>query len=221
MGTLVSVNVGRAEATVHSEVGATGIGKTPVAGPVQVTAPLAVKGVSGLAGDVVCDDRFHGGVDQAVYAYAREELDAWAAELGRELRDGMFGENLTTTGLAVSDAVIGERWRIGESLLLEVSATRIPCRTFAGWMDEAQWVKRFTERARPGAYLRVITPGPVAVGDVITVVHRPDHGITSADVTRALSARAPELLPAIAALETLGVAYRDAAANRLKAAAGA
>jgi MOSC domain-containing protein YiiM len=216
MGTLVSVNVGRAEATEHSDVGVTGIGKKSVSGPVQVTAPTVAKGVSGLAEDSVCDDRFHGGVDQAVYAYAREDLDAWAEELGRELPDGMFGENLTTTGVAVSDAVIGERWRIGESLLLEVSATRIPCRTFAGWMDEAQWVKRFTERARPGAYFRVIMPGPVAPGDAITVVHRPDHGITSADVTRALSARAPELLRPIAALETLGIAYREAAAKRLR-----
>jgi MOSC domain-containing protein YiiM len=217
MGTLISVNVGRAEATAHSDVGMTGIAKKPMDGPVQVTAPGVEKGVSGMAGDAICDHRFHGGADQAVYAYAREELDDWAAALGRELVDGTFGENLTTTGLAVSDALIGERWRIGETVLLEVSATRIPCRTFAGWMDEAHWIKTFTQRARPGAYLRVLTPGAVAAGDAIRVVHRPEHGISSTDVFRALSAQAPELLPRLLDLEALSAGHRESAAKRLRA----
>jgi MOSC domain-containing protein YiiM len=215
MGILISVNVGRPEPTVHSDPGVTAIGKKPVAGPVQVSAPTAHKGVSGLAGDSICDVRHHGGVDQAVYAYAREELDDWAAELGRELPDGIFGENLTTTGLRVSDAVIGERWRIGESLLLEVSATRIPCRTFAGWMERERWVKTFTDRARPGAYLRVLAPGAIRAGDEITVVHTPEHGISSADVFRALHSRAPEVLPLMLDLPGLASGHRESAAKRL------
>ena len=215
MGTLLSVNVGRPEPTVHSDPGVTAIGKKPVDGPVQVTAPSERKGVSGLAGDAICDVRHHGGVDQAVYAYAREELDGWAEELGRELPNGVFGENLTTTGLDVSGALIGERWRIGESLLLEVGATRIPCRTFAGWMEQERWVKTFTDRARPGAYLRVLTPGPIRAGDEITVVHRPDHGVSSADVFRALHSRAPEVLPRMLDLPALAEGHRESAAKRL------
>ncbi|WP_042389254.1 MOSC domain-containing protein [Streptacidiphilus melanogenes] len=217
MGTLLSVNVGRPEPTVHSDPGVTAIGKKPVDGPVRVTAPTEHKGVSGLAGDAICDVRHHGGVDQAVYAYAREELDAWAEELGRELPNGMFGENLTTTGLRVSDALIGERWQIGETLLLEVSATRIPCRTFAGWMERERWVKTFTDRARPGAYLRVLTPGEIRAGDAVTVVHRPDHGVSSADVFRALHSRAREVLPLMLNLPGLAEDHRDAAARRLNA----
>jgi MOSC domain-containing protein YiiM len=215
MGTLISVNVGRPEPTIHSDPGVTAIGKKPVDGPVQVSAPTAEKGVSGLAGDAICDVRHHGGVDQAVYAYAREELDAWAEELGQELPNGMFGENLTTSGLTVSGALIGERWRIGATLLLEVSATRIPCRTFAGWMDRGRWVRTFTDRARPGAYLRVLTPGEIRAGDEVTVEHRPDHGVSSADVFRALHSRAPEVLPLMLDLPGLAEGHRESAAKRL------
>lgn len=133
MAQVISVNLGTRTATADSKIGVSGIDKRPVAGPVQVRAP-GVKGVggSGLAGDDVCDLRHHGGDDQAVYAYAREDLDGWAAELGRVLPNGVFGENLTTSGLPVTSALIGERWRIGERLVLEVSVPRVPCRTFAG-----------------------------------------------------------------------------------------
>ena len=126
---VVSVNVGPARPTEHSDVGFTGIDKRPSSGPVQVAVPGP--GGSGLAGDVLCDTRFHGGVTQAVYAFAREDLDEWASALGRVLDNGVFGENLTTSGLDVTGAIVGERWRIG-SALLEVTAPRIPCRTFAG-----------------------------------------------------------------------------------------
>ena len=129
MAYLISVNAGSAVPTAHSSVPNTGIDKRPVDGPVRVTVP-GPRGTAatGIAGDVVCDLRVHGGPDQAVYAYAREDLDRWAAELGRDLPGGVFGENLTTSGLDVTGARIGERWRIGGEVLLEVSAPRIPCR---------------------------------------------------------------------------------------------
>jgi MOSC domain-containing protein YiiM len=179
VGLLRSVNVGTATPSGHSDLGVTGIGKRPVTGPVAVCAP-GPKGVagSGLAGDAVCDRRHHGGDDQAVYAYAREDLDGWQAELGRPLPDGAFGENLTTTGLDLTGALIGERWRVGPDLVLEATAGRIPCRTFAGWLGERGWVKRFTERGVTGAYFRVLTPGTIRAGDPITVLSRPDHGVT-------------------------------------------
>ena len=53
--------------------------------------------------------------------FAREELDWWADRLGRELPHGMFGENLTTSGLDVDGALVGERWAVGEDVLLEVA----------------------------------------------------------------------------------------------------
>ncbi|MFF4017687.1 MOSC domain-containing protein [Streptomyces sp. NPDC001843] len=178
---LLSVNLGRARAVPYTDQpeGLTGIDKRPVDGPVRVAAP-GPKGVggSGLAGDAVCSLRHHGGNDQAVYAYAREDLDVWQEELGRTLANGCFGENLTTDGLDVSGALIGERWRIGPELVLEVTSGRIPCRTFQGHLGERGWVKRFTRKGVTGAYLRVIEPGEIRAGDPIEIVHRPDHDVT-------------------------------------------
>lgn len=185
---LLSVNVGRATRVDYTDApsGATGIDKRPVAHPVRVAAPGPKgTGASGVAGDDVCDLRFHGGDDRAVYAFAREDLDDWGRELYRTFTNGAFGENLTTSGLDVSDALIGERWRIGSDLVVEVTGGRLPCRTFAGWLGEKRWVKRFTEVGRSGALLRVITPGVIRSGDPILVEHRPGHDITASLLFRA------------------------------------
>ncbi|QES52530.1 MOSC domain-containing protein [Streptomyces venezuelae] len=178
---LISVNLGRLTEADYTDsgIGVTGIGKRPVPGPVRVFAP-GPKGTagSGVEGDEIAQWRHHGGDDQAVYAYAREDLDRWEAELGRELPAGLFGENFTTAGVDVNGALLGERWRVGPGLLLEVSSARIPCRTFQGAMAEPGWVKRFTQARRPGAYLRVIEEGRVSPGDRIEIVDRPDHEVS-------------------------------------------
>ncbi|MEE1772040.1 MOSC domain-containing protein [Streptomyces sp. JV185] len=213
---LLSVNAGRPEAVDHTDApaGLTGIDKRPVEGSIHVSDP-GPKGTggSGLAGDAVCDLRHHGGSDQAVYAFAREDLDGWERELGRPLANGAFGENLTTAGLDVSGARIGERWRIGPALVLEVTSGRIPCRTFAGHLDERRWVRRFTQAAAPGAYLRVIEPGEIGAGDPVEIVHRPDHDVTVRMEFLASTTRRellPELLAAGDALhpETLRAALK-------------
>jgi MOSC domain-containing protein YiiM len=187
MATLLSVNVGRAAASRHTDTGVTGIDKRPSPQPVALHDPGPGTGRSGASGDTIGDPASHGGTDQAVYAYAREDLDHWQAELGRTLTNGVFGENLTTAGVDVNGALVGERWQVGHACVLEVTSPRIPCRTFAGWLEEQRWVKRFTVRGAPGAYLRVITPGAVTAGDEITVVHRPDHDVTIAMMFRALT----------------------------------
>jgi MOSC domain-containing protein YiiM len=198
---LLSLNVGRPVAVAYTDQpeGLTGIEKRPVQGPVRVTAP-GPKGTggSGVAGDAVCDLRHHGGDDQAVYAFAREDLDAWERELGRSLPSGSFGENLTTEGLDVSGARIGERWRVGTELVLEVTCGRIPCYTFQEHLGERHWVKRFTREGAPGAYLRVIEPGEIRAGDPIRIVHRPDHDVTVALQFRAVTTER-HLLPRLLA----------------------
>lgn len=182
-----SVNVGGARSGIRRRGGLTSIDKRPVASA-DVRDPGPKRGGlgSGVVGDDVSSRKHHGGSGQAVYAVAREELDWWGAELGRELRDGMFGENLTTAGLDVDACVVGERWRVG-SALLEVTGPRIPCATFAAWMDEPRWVRRFTERGRTGAYLAVVEPGVVSAGDAVEVLHRPGHGIAVPVVFRAFT----------------------------------
>ncbi len=202
MPALRSVNVGRPKDAPWAGIGRTSIDKHPVAGPVAVD-------VLGIEGDQVSDTAHHGGVDQAVYAFAREDLDRWVEVLGTEIRDGQFGENLTTVGIDVNYAEVGERWAIGTAEL-EVAAVRIPCNDFKEWMglsghDNAAWVKRFTADGRPGPYLRVTRPGVIAAGDEISVVHRPQHGVTVALMFRALTTER-ELLPRL--LEAGGVAAK-------------
>lgn len=178
---LLTVNVGLAKAVEYADApsGTTGIDKQPADGPVRVAEPGPKgEGGSGVVGDAVCDLRHHGGTDQAVYAFAREDLDYWERELGRPLANGCFGENLTTSGLDVTGARIGERWRIGPEVVLEVTSGRIPCRTFATWLGETGWVRRFTRNGAPGAYLRIIEPGEIRSGDAIEIVHLPDHRVT-------------------------------------------
>ncbi|WP_022882055.1 MOSC domain-containing protein [Gryllotalpicola ginsengisoli] len=189
-------------------VGVTAIDKRPV------LEPLPVKPY-GVYGDVQADRKNHGGLFQAVYAYAQEDADWWAAELGREIPPGLFGENLRTEGLEVSSAEIGERWRIGADLVLEVTSPRTPCATFQRRMGEPQWVKRFAQAGRVGAYLRVVQKGAIAAGDQIEVVHRPGHGVTvsgffaaegrgeASDLARVLAAHLDALHPDIAELADL------------------
>jgi MOSC domain-containing protein YiiM len=203
MPSLVSVNLGATRPTQHSDIGYTGIDKRPATGPVQVRAP-GPKGIggSGLVGDRVCDLRHHGGDDQAVYAYAREDLDRWAADLGRPLVSGAFGENLTTKGVDITNALIGERWRLGDEVVLEVCCPRIPCRTFAAWLGERGWVKTFTERAVPGAYLRVIEPGFIEAGYPVRIAFRPAHDVTVGLAFRATTTE-PDLLPRLLVADAL------------------
>lgn len=182
-GTLVAVCVvGKTHYDVRKD-GPTGIDKRPVDGQVGI-GPLGVDG----------DKQYetgHGGANQAVYAYDRAEARRWAAELGREVPPGAFGENLAIEGMPVTDAVIGERWLVGDpdhGVLLEVTAPRTPCRTFQAWMDEPRWVKRFTAQGDVGAYLRVLRPGTVRAGDLITVLERPAHGVTVREAFQAADA---------------------------------
>jgi MOSC domain-containing protein YiiM len=162
-----------------------GIDKRPVSGPVRVE-PL------GLVGDSILDTTHHGGLLQAVYAYAEEDQEWWTHELGDELTrpitPGSFGENLTVSDIAVNDARPGARWRIG-SVVLEVTAPRTPCSTFAGFMGVPQWVRRFVVAERPGAYLRVVTPGELRAGDAVEVSPGPADVPTIAEVFTAYHRR--------------------------------
>jgi MOSC domain-containing protein YiiM len=188
-GRLLSVNIAHVQPNPYKASDITGIDKRPAEGPIAISAPGIKDGGagSGLAGDAIGDRESHGGDDQAVYAYAREDLDRWERELGRTLTSGTFGENLTTEGVDVNGALIGEQWSIGDDVVLEVTSPRVPCSTFRGWMGIPGWLKIFTAAAIPGAYLRVIAPGTAEAGDEIVVSHRPAHEITVARMFRSLT----------------------------------
>jgi MOSC domain-containing protein YiiM len=172
-GRLISVNVGLPQVVdTGSRLVETAIWKHPVEGRV------AVQGVN-LVGDRQADLSVHGGPDKAVYAYALEETRLWERELGRELGAGAFGENLTTEGIDVSGAVLGERWRIGTTLL-EVVQPRLPCFKLGLKMEDPGFLRTFARASRPGAYLRIVEEGELGAGDAIELdlAERPDHGVS-------------------------------------------
>ena len=189
MAFVESVNVGQTIDVPWGQLKRTAIDKRPVEGPVHVHH-------DGVGHDEIADLRHHGGSVQAVYAYAREDLQAWEELTGRALRAGQFGENLTTQGIDLNAARAGERWRIGGTLL-ELSGVRIPCSVFQGFLNEQHWVKRFTLEGRPGAYFRVIEVGRIQAGDAIEVVERRDHDVTVDLLFRALTTER-HLIPQLA-----------------------
>ena len=159
--------------------GRTGIDKRSVVGSVEFKN-------NGVVGDRIIDTNVHGGYDQAVYAYAREDAQWGEKEIGEEITAGKFGENLTTEGIDVNAALVGEKWKIG-SVILEVSQPRIPCRVFAGFWKRATLIKDFTQAGRPGAYLRIIQEGTAQAGDAIEVIYKPDHSVSISDLFSAKS----------------------------------
>ncbi len=181
MGKLLSINVA---AIIHHEdwagsVGKTGIDKRPKLGRVSLENDA-------VEGDQVLDTKNHGGKDQAVYAYAREDADWWEKEIGLEINNGRFGENLTTQDIDVTNAIVGEKWALG-TCILQVTMPRIPCKVFQGFWQRPNLIKEFTQAQRPGAYLKIIQEGYVSAGDDIRVFDIPQHGITIKDLFMAKS----------------------------------
>ena len=189
---VVSVNVGapRLVRWRNRDV-LTSIFKDPVDGRV------AVQGVN-VAGDDQSDRNVHGGPDKAVYAYGLRDLDWWSDALGVRLLPGAFGENITVAGAAVTEAVVGERWRVND-VLLEVCAPRTPCYKLGIRMGDDSFPRLFAATGRPGAYLRILAEGTIAAGDALIVEHRPSHGVTVqavADAYHRDHSRVAELLAA-------------------------
>ena len=198
---VVSINVGKAKQVTYrtSSVPLTASEKRPVEGAAWI-------GADGVEGDDSGDRRVHHDDWMKVYAYSLEDYSYWSSELGAPVGPGQFSENLTTSGVDLNAALVGEVWRVGGALL-QISHVRIPCQTFKGWMgasgyDETAWVKRFTAAGRPGPYFRVMEEGEVRAGDAITVEARPSHDVTVAELFRALTTER-SLLPRLAQVDGL------------------
>ena len=179
MSKILSVNVGTPrEVEFRGRKVSTAIYKQPVIGAVRV------EGVN-VEGDDQADRRNHGGTHKAVYAYAAEDYEWWSAGhfAGRHSSPGTFGDNLTTSGIDITGAVIGQRWQIG-NVVLEVSEPRIPCFKLGIRMDDPRFPIEFSRADRPGAYLRIIRAGEFAAGAPIEVGSAPAHGLTVGDIAR-------------------------------------
>jgi MOSC domain-containing protein YiiM len=208
-GRVDAVNVGQSrELTFADAVVTTAIWKSPVIGRRQV-------GRLGVEGDQQADLRAHGGPGKAVYVYAAESAAWWAGDLGLDgLPQGMFGENVTTSGIDVDGAVVGERWRVG-SVLLQVSEPRVPCYKLAIRFDDPAMPRRFAAAGRPGAYLRVLTEGELGAGDGVVVEDRPDHGVSVADVSAAYHSHDVELAARLLDVDDLDDGWKGWARRRV------
>jgi MOSC domain-containing protein YiiM len=175
---LVSVNVGLPrEVEWRGRTVTTGIFKSPVAGPVRVRT-------LNLDGDRQADLSVHGGPDKAVYAYPTEHYEYWRQELpGVDLPPGSFGENLTTEGLREAEVRIGDRFRVG-STVLRVTQPRMPCSKLGVKFGRDDMVRRFLASERTGFYFAVVEEGDVAAGDVIEPLGRATHEVTVSEITR-------------------------------------
>lgn len=159
---LISVNIGEERTLQRKDrIEQTGIFKIPTDKPVRVTK-------LGLEGDVIVSKKHHGGPDQALYIYGTADYEWWANETGKELSPGTFGDNLTISELESAQFNVGDYLHIGE-IILQVTAPRIPCKTFAARMEDPHWVKKFRQAERPGLYCRVIKEGIVKAGNAVTV----------------------------------------------------
>ncbi len=202
---VLSVNVGEVrEVLWHGRRITSGIWKSPVQGRV----PL--RGVN-LVGDDQADRTVHGGRDKAVYAYAREDYDFWRTGMGVETAPGLFGDNLTTEGLDLTNLTVGEQWFVG-SVVLEVAQPRLPCFKIGMRMDDAHFPKRFMIAGRMGAYFRIMQEGDVGAGDVVRVKHVPAHGITLRDMVDAL--RDDDKAAALRAIPNLPEFWQQVAEGR-------
>jgi MOSC domain-containing protein YiiM len=168
---LISVNIGEARTVQRKDyIETTGIFKIPTIEPTKI-------GKLGMEGDVIISKKHHGGPDQAVYVYGTTDYDWWSKELGKEIRPGTFGDNLTISELESALLNIGDYLHVGE-VTLQVTAPRIPCKTFAARMEDPQWVKKFRKAERPGFYCRVLREGMIKTGDAVTLEKYTDETLS-------------------------------------------
>ena len=173
MAILLSINIGQPR-PIPGKSAQTGIYKLPADGDVTVTR-------EGLEGDAILDRRHHGGKDQAVYLYFKDDYDWWSKELGTELAPGTFGDNLTIGGVDGRSVAIGDHFIIDE-VVLEVTSHRTPCMVFAARMGDPKFARRFDQAGRPGAYCRVIKPGAFHAGEPVRLEPFAGERITVAEM---------------------------------------
>ena len=178
---IISLNVGLPRLVLRNgEPVSTGIFKEPVAGRVMMRT-------LNLDGDRQADLSVHGGPAKAVYVYPSEHYPFWKRELpDMDLPWGMFGENLTTTGLLETEIHIGDKFRVGTAEVM-VTQPRMPCYKLGIRFGRVDIIKRFLASERSGLYLSVLKEGEVGAGDQIELLEKNESGVRVVDVTRLYS----------------------------------
>jgi MOSC domain-containing protein YiiM len=208
---IISVNVGLPRLVLRNdEPVSTGIFKEPVAGRVMMRT-------LNLDGDRQSDLSVHGGPLKAVYVYPSEHYNFWKEELPEmELPWGVFGENLTTTGLLETEVNIGDKFRVGAAEVM-VTQPRMPCYKLGIRFGRADIIKRFLMSERSGFYLSVLKEGEVGAGDEFQLLEKNTSGVRVVDVTRLYSSDKDDvdLMRRAIATEALPESWRDYLRRRL------
>jgi MOSC domain-containing protein YiiM len=175
---LISINIGQERNQLNgNKVETTGIYKIPANDSVEIRA-------LGIEEDFIASKKHHGGPDQAVYIYGMVDYEWWSKQLAHEMIPGLFGDNLTISELESAQFNIGDRLHIG-TVILEVTAPRIPCSTFAARMGDSNFVKKFKDAERPGLYCRVIREGKLEIGDDVQIERiSPNNTVSLIDAFR-------------------------------------
>jgi MOSC domain-containing protein YiiM len=177
---LISLNIARPQLIIYKgETISTGILKKPVSGAVILRT-------LNLDGDRQADLSVHGGPYKAIYGYPSEHYEYWQNELpGHDLPRGAFGENFTTAGLSEDDLHVGDRFRVGSSVLV-VRQLRMPCYKLAAKFKRDDMIDRFLQSSRSGFYFSVEQEGEVCEGNLIELISRNHEGITIAEMNRVI-----------------------------------
>lgn len=180
---LESIFVGKpVKAEFNGKEIATGIFKNKVEGSVKVST-------FNVEGDKQADLTVHGGVDKAVYAYPSEHYEFWKAERADlQFQSGLFGENLSTSGLDEENTHIGDVFELG-SIVLQVTSPRMPCFKLGIRMNDSRFVKDFMKAEKNGFYFKVLKEGTIEAGDEIRKVGNDGHGLTLREVIQLYTTR--------------------------------
>jgi MOSC domain-containing protein YiiM len=209
---IISVNVGLPRLVLRNdEPVSTGIFKEPVADRVMMRT-------LNLDGDRQSDLSLHGGPQKAVYVYPSEHYEFWKQELpDMDLPWGVFGENLTTTGLFETEINIGDKFRIGTGEVM-VTQPRMPCYKLGIRFGRADIIKRFLIRQRSGFYLSVLKEGEVGAGDEFQLLEKNNSGVRVVDITRLFSSDKEnvDLMRRAIATEALPESWRKYFLERLE-----
>lgn len=212
-GRVISVNVGLPRRVDwRGEKVRTAIWKSPVRGRVMARR-------LNLEGDGQADLQGHGGENRAMLVYQIESYQYWQKLLGLQLSEfGWFGENLTVSGLADADVCIGDRFRIGETVV-EVTQPRVTCYRLGIRTGKTEMPSLLVQHGRPGFYLRVLEEGTIGENDPIQLIAdgKSQMSVTSVDQLLYLGAHPVDQLERAIAINALSDGWKRSFRNLLDA----
>lgn len=121
-----------------------------------------------------------------------------------------IGSVQTLQGVDESGVCLGDRFGCRECHV-QVSQPRQPCWKIARRWGVKTMTKRVAQTGRTGWYLRVVTTGPLAIGDSLELIDRPHPGWTVARANDVMFGREVDRMAVIELMNVpeLAQAWKD------------